>query len=177
VGLHETGPSPRPPDRPEDAFVERKSQGIGAKTSARLVCLRQFPSRGPSRRCLHRRWDKGEIHGVDVPDALQKRVRAACGGCYRPCAANHGLTVEARKSSLCSLGPVPTAPLTGRPMCGRVRRACRRQKPVRRNGRCPSQHRGAVLRLLASHHGVRDRHQMGQLVHVQGDYRESAECK
>jgi hypothetical protein len=166
----------------EDAFVERKSQGIGAQDIRKAVSAfaNSLPE-GHQGVVFIGVGDKGEIHGVDVPDALQKRVRAACGGCYPPLAPQTMvLTVEGKDIVAVLVGASADRPhFTGPAYVRQGSESVQASKSLF-DEMVDARHStvAAVLRLVGLPITVfAIGHRMGQLVHVQGDYRESAECK
>lgn len=166
----------------EDSFVERKSQGIKPQDIRKAVTAfaNSLPE-GQHGVIYIGVGDKGAIEGCDSPDAVQKRVREAGNECYPPITAQCvALKVEDKDIVAVVVSASRDKPHFAGPAY--VRQGSESVKASKRlfDEMVDARHStvAAIVRLMnlpITVFGLG--HRLGQLVQVQGDYRESAECK
>lgn len=166
----------------EDSFIERKSQRIKPQDIRKAVTA--FANSLPEG--LHGIiyigiGDKGAIEGCDNPDALQKRVREAGDECYPPIAPQCvALKVEGKDVLAVVVSASRDKPHFTGPAY--VRQGSESVKASKRlfDEMVDARHStvAAIMRLMnlpITAFGLG--HRLGHLDRVQGNYRESAECK
>ena len=166
----------------EDAFVERKSQGIGAHDIRKAVTAfaNSLPE-GQHGVVFIGVGDKGTVEGCDNTDVVQKRVRAACGDCY-PALTPQTVVLNVGEKGVVAVvvGASADRPHFTGPAYVRQGSESVRASRTLFEAMVDARHStvAAIQRLIGQPITVIGvGHRMGQLVHVQGDYRESAECK
>ncbi|HEX8055261.1 MAG TPA: ATP-binding protein [Novosphingobium sp.] len=169
-------------DASEDNFLERKSQGIRPQEIRKaLTAFANSLPKGRDGIIYIGIGDKGAIEGCESSDAVQKRVREAGAECYPPITPQcvvlkvEGRDIVAVIVSASSEKPHFTGPAYVRQGSESVKASKllfdnmvdARHSPV-----------AAIMRLVDIPITVVGLgHRLGRLDHVQGDYRESAECK
>ena len=166
----------------EDGFVERKSKGVGAHDIRKTVtAFANTLPKGQQAVLFIGVGDRGGVEGCDNADAMQKRIRQLCLECYPPLAPQcMVLTVEGKDVVAVVVDASADRPhFTGPAYIRQGSESVQASKAVfdaMVDARLSPV--AAIQRLIGQTITVfAIGHRMGQLIHVQGDYRESAECR